>query len=127
MQKSYMLAQIIGIFLSILGLGFILNRDHIQKVFSAVVKNHALQLVATILPLIFGSYLVVIHNHWVANWSIIITLIAWIILIVGAFRAIFPEFWIERVKKFQEKGSIFTSGIVFLVLGLILMFFGFKH
>lgn len=125
MYESYMLAQLLGIFFTVMGIGFIFNQGHIKKVLMAVTENHAIQFVATIVPLLFGAYIVIVHNDWVAHWTVLVTIVGWLIFLAGVFRAIFPVFWVARVKAMQNAVPIALIGAILLVLGLVLLYFGF--
>ena len=125
MYDSYMLAQFFGIFFTILGIGMIFNQQHMKKMMLAVTENHAVQFVAAVVPLLLGSFIVVVHNDWVSNWSVLVSIVCWLILLGGAFRAIFPAVWIKQVKKVHDNVPVMVIGLVLLVLGLVLLYFGF--
>jgi len=120
-----MLAQILGLFFSIMGIGLICNHVHVQKAVGAVVQNHAIQLLLSLLPLLLGSILIVIHNNWAWCWTVIITLVGWLIFIAGIIRTVFTEFWIQNVKRRYKKVQFDIVGFVLLALGLVLAYFGF--
>ncbi len=125
MTTSHMFAQVLGIFFSVLGLGCILNKEHVDKAMSAIIRNHAIQFVATLMPLIFGAFIVVLHHHWVSNWTVLVTIVGWLILLAGVFRAIFPAVWINRVKVCQKKANLNVIGGVVFILGVVFLFCGF--
>ncbi len=125
MYESFMLAQLLGLFFTVLGIGFIFNRDHIRKVMISIAENHAIQLVAAIVPLLFGGYIVIVHNDWVSNWTLIVTIVGWLIFLAGVFRAVFPSFWVARIKHINSTVPVGVVGAVMLILGLVLLYFGF--
>ena len=126
MYDSYVLAQVLGMLLTVLGIGCIFNQSHIRKVFLAASENHAIQFIAAIVPLLLGSFIIVVHNEWQANWTILITLIGWCIFLLGVIRAIFPQFFVARIKQFGKAISVAILGIALLLLGLLLLYFGFN-
>ncbi len=125
MYESYMLAQLLGIFFAVLGVGFIFNREHVHKVMAALAENEAAQFVATIVPLLFGAYIVIVHNNWVSNWTVLVTIVGWIMLLSGVIRAVFPGFWVSRMKAHHKNVPVGLVGAVLLILGLVLLYFGF--
>ena len=126
MYDSYVIAQVLGMLLTVLGIGCIFNQDHIRKVLVAVSENHAIQFIAAIVPLLVGSFIIVVHNEWVANWTVILTLLGWIIFLIGAVRAIFPLFFVARLKHLSHVIPVALLGALLLLLGLVLLYFGFN-
>lgn len=124
MYQSVMLAQLLGIFLTVMGLGMLLNKQHMREVAANIPSNPGAQFAATLVPLLFGTYLVVAHNYWIAGWPVLVTIVGWFIFLVGVFRALFPAFWLARVKQFGH-GVPNAVGTVGLIIGLILVYFGF--
>ena len=63
-----------------------------------------------------GLAIVRAHNHWVRNWTILITLSGWVFLLLGVFRMFFAGAYLQ--------GSANTSATTFMVLEVILLIVG---
>ena len=66
-----------------------------------------------------GLAIVLVHNVWVADWRVIITLLGWLLLVRGAVRILIPD----QVKPFGKKllndaNAVIGSLGVTIVLGL---------
>jgi hypothetical protein len=125
MITSIVLAKVFGIFLFIMGIGSIRNHQRISGAISEIFEFKIIQLILGIIPLLIGSFIVSIHNMWILYWTVIITLLGWIFLLIGIIRLIFTEFWLNRVKSMQDKVSLKFSGSITALIGLVLMYFGF--
>ncbi|MBY0377227.1 MAG: hypothetical protein K2Q33_01520 [Gammaproteobacteria bacterium] len=126
MYESFELAKFLGVFFTILGLGIMVNQAHIKKVMAVVAENAQAQFVAGIIPLLLGSYIVVVHNVWVASWIVLVTIVGWLIFIAGVVRIILTGFWIGRVRALHDKAPVALIGAIIFILGLVLGFFGFE-
>jgi len=119
-----LLAKFLGVFFGVLGLGFLFNREHAVAVAGDLAKHPALQTIAGIIPLLVGSYVVAAHNQWVPNWSVLITVVGWLMLFVGIFRLWFVSAWLGMVEKHSEHGAV-VAGFIALVIGALLCYVGF--
>jgi len=72
---------------------------------------------------LLGLVTVILHNIWVANWSIVITILGWVTLIKGVTKIGFPEYVHKRAQKFKAQ-QIFWS-VIILFLGIWLLYMGF--
>ena len=113
MAYTLLLAKIIGLTLTILMLGLLFNRKHFQAMAASLVTTPAIHFAATLLPLIVGSILVVTHNNWVGNYSVIlVTLVGWLVFISGLVRALLPDMWISTVQKNHKSPIIYVVFII---------------
>ncbi|MBN2601704.1 MAG: hypothetical protein JXR87_06915, partial [Candidatus Marinimicrobia bacterium] len=62
------------------------------------------------------------HNLWVRNWTVLVTLLAWIMLIGGILVVIFPKTLLNYKK--LATGSRFW-GIFMILFGFLFAYFGF--
>lgn len=78
--------------------------------------------------LILGLLMVVSHNIWQWNWRIVITVLSWITLFKGASIIIYPQFIDKTSLLFVQNMSFayIAAGVDF-VLGILLIYFGFKR
>ena len=124
MHNPCVVAQGLGMLLTVLGLSFIFNQAHMRKVLVAISENHAIQFVAAIIPLLVGSFVIALHNVWVANWDVLATIVGWALFVIGTVRAIFPAFFAARLKQSNQTIPIAAIGVLGLLLGLALLYVG---
>lgn len=128
MIASIILSKIMGLYLIIVGLAMLLNRNYYQTTFLSLIQNNPLYLISGLMALIFGLIMIVFHNIWKLEWTLIITLLAWLTLIKGFIRVILPEHlhtWQQKMIQNKVFYSIIT--IVMILLGICLTYFGFFY
>lgn len=128
MQTSLYLAKLIGPTLIVIGLGMLINRDGYRDMAREFLASRALIYLAGILAFIPGLAMVLAHNVWAADWRILITILGWLSLIGGAFRILFPQ-EVTRIgtRVTGHPNTMLIGGVVMLILGAILSFYGFAR
>lgn len=114
MINSRQLAQIIGPTLSITTLAEMINWSIWESnIPSVTFLNGTLLFVG-------GSSIIRVHNFWVRSWTILITLVGWLMIIIGLLRMFFPA-----VKQIGANLSPYLLLTVLFVIGLLLSFKGY--
>ena len=126
MGSSVFIARIFGLCYLIIGAGLIFNRKAFKQIMDDFCKNAALVFYGGVLALVIGIVIIITHNVWVGNWTVIITIIGWAGLIKGIWLIAFPG----SVSKFMEayrknENLLAVHSIAALVFGIVLTFFGF--
>lgn len=126
METSIFIARIFGLCYLIMGAGFLFNRKAFQQVMEDFCKNAAVVFYGGLLALVIGVAIILTHNVWVANWTVMITIIGWAGLIKGIWIIVFPNMVYKFMQVYQKNKSLqIIHPIVALILGTILSFFGF--
>ena len=126
MGNSLFLAQIIGPYCIIVGVGVLANRGYYEKMIDGFLKNEALLYFGGIIALLFGLLIVLTHNVWVVGWPAVITIFGWLGLIKGAWLLVFPGTVHKFMKSYQKNSSLLVVQLVFvLIFGLGLTIFGY--
>lgn len=121
METSMLIARIIGPCYIIIALGMMFNRKFYQKVMDDFCKNTALLLYGGLLALVIGILIVLSHNVWAANWTVIITIFGWLGIIKGVWMLVFPETVSGFMRSYQENPSLLVvHSVIALVLGIVL-------
>ena len=128
MQTSIFLARLIGPILVIVAAGALIDRKSMGALAQEILGSRALLFLLGTLDFAGGLAIVLVHNVWVADWRVIITLLGWLLLVRGAVRILIPD----QVKPFGKKllnDANAVTGIlgVTLVLGLVLSYLGYAH
>ncbi len=117
------LATIIGWYLVIVSLFLLMRHDILQKGMQDIMAQPGLLLFLAIITVILGLLMVVSHNIWVLGWPIVVTLFSWLVLIVGLIRLFFPDTAVKMGRQFLiHPNRMVIAGIVFLIIGLFLLF-----
>ena len=126
MNNSLFIARLFGLCYLVIGVGLLLNKKFWRQVIEDFSKNAATVLLSGIFALVVGVVIVLTHNVWVANWTVIITIIGWIALIKGIWIIVFPS-TVSRFMQFYQKNEsiLLVQSIGAIVFGIVLTFFGF--
>ena len=124
MELSYFFAKLIGFYLVIVAFGMLVNAKSFQLLIVESSHNKALVVFSGILSLIFGLVVVLTHNVW-HGWPVLITLVGYLSVIKGIVRILFTN-WCERVMpQFSKREPYYVTAILVLILGLVLLYFGY--
>jgi len=118
MQKSLIIARLVGPVLSAIGIGMLVNQPSYREMASQFFGGLPFIYFSGILALTGGLYILNVHNLWTPDWRVVITAVGLILTCVGAFRIIAPQF-----ATFIATGMIANSGF-FTGLGIFLVAVG---
>jgi len=125
MELSLYLAQLLGVVFVVIGLAVLIRLSYYQKAYKAFLKNEGLMLLAGLFTLVLGVIWVMAHNVWVQSWEVIITIFGWLVLVKGVLLMLVPTElgkWASSLMK--GKGFLVFGGLFYLVLGIVLGYFG---
>jgi hypothetical protein len=81
-----------------------------------------------LLSLIAGLAIVNIHNSWNSGWSVVITVIGWLMLIGGMVRLVLPQLAMRiGTSVYGSSAALVVVAIVSLVLGGFLTFKSYRQ
>src|ERR1700674_810372 len=83
MVTSKTIAGLIGPTLVAVAAALLLNLGSISAVLEPLSRNPALVLIYGIFLFVAGLAIVRFHNHWVAHWSVLVTILGWLLLVGG--------------------------------------------
>ncbi|MDD5496415.1 MAG: hypothetical protein PHP46_04875 [Candidatus Omnitrophica bacterium] len=126
MEAAVFIARIFGVFYLVVAAGMALNRKFYQKVMEDYPHNPALILFSGIFALVTGVVIVLVHNVWVANWTVVITIIGWMAILKGTWLVIFPS-TVSKFMKIYKKNSnlLLVHSAIAFILGLFLTYLGY--
>ena len=126
MGTSIFIARVFGLCYLVLGVGLLFNRKAFQQVMGDFCKNAALVFFAGIFALVVGVVIILTHNVWVANWTVMITIIGWLGFIKGIWIIVFPNTVPKFMQAYQKNENLLiVHSIGVFVFGAVLTFFGF--
>jgi hypothetical protein len=125
-HTSIFLAQLLGPFYALRGLAMLIKPEMLRAVVRELGASSAPLFFMGLVGLLGGTAVVLTHNVWVFNWPTIITVIGWLTII----RAVVTIFKPERIatagaKLLERPRHYLLAGSVDLIVGLVLMLFGY--
>lgn len=124
METAVLIAKIGAIFYLAIGLGVLFNPSFLKKAMDGFAKNMWLMLMTSRILIIIGMLIVLSHNVWTWSRTLIITIIGWIALVKWVSLLLFPNLFMKMGEGVVKKASVAIIPIA-LVLGLILLYFGY--
>lgn len=126
MNASLFIARMFGLYILILAPILLFKRELFKRVMEDFSKNYAVLFLTGIFTLIIGLAIVLTHNIWVMNWTVIITIFGWAALIKGICFLAFPGS-LSKFSDFYSKAKVFpvVHAVIALLVGIYLTYMGF--
>lgn len=127
MQTSIFLAKLIAPVMIVIGLAVLINQDDFRKLSQEIINSRALLFISGFVLLPAGIAILLVHNVWLLNWRVLITIIGWLITISSAIRLLAPRFVTDRGGMMLKHPQMpLIAGIIWAVIGFVLFFFGYR-
>ena len=97
----------------IFGLLFIITKQLGKTI--EMTENKEFVISTGYISLLMGLATVVLHNLWVADWRVVITILGWSTLIKGILKIGFPGFIHKQAQRFKTQQTL--EAIALLLLG----------
>ena len=117
MEISLFLAKFWGWLLVILCLVFLLRKKVLLGELFGLVENEMFVFLSGWLALVLGLVTVILHNLWVADWRVVVTIFGWLSLVKGIVRIGFPGTPRKLMPAFKNK-QILAQGLLVIVIFL---------
>ena len=121
MEITIFFARLWGSFFIIFGLLFIITRQLGKTI--EMTDDKAFVISTGYITLLMGLVTVILHNIWVANWKVAITILGWSTLIKGIMKVGYPEQIHKQAQRFKKKQIL--SAIFIILLGAWLLWMSF--
>ena len=112
MDISIFFAQLWGSFFVIFGLLFIIAGQLGKTI--EMTDDKAFVISTGYITLLMGLVTVILHNVWVADWRVAITILGWSTLIKGIMKIGFPEHIHKQAQRFKKKQMFSAVFLIFL-------------
>ena len=122
MELSILMARIIAVIYVSSGIGVIIGQINFNDIAEDFSKSTALTFFAGYISMIIGMVLVHHHNHWVSDWTVLITIFSWMFLVGGIIIVVIPKS-LPLFRKFYKHSPVW--GIFMVCFGLLFGYFGF--
>lgn len=125
MATPIFLAKLLGLYLVLVLIGSWINRDYYRRILDAHIDSPPIIIFSGALTLISGLLILLFHNRWEANWTIVITLLACWIIFQGIVRLWFPTQFTELLLKLRNGYAVTVISTIMFAIGLFLLYQGF--
>lgn len=124
---SLFLAQAMGLYFVIVAIIMLARARYYQNILTRAHAGSSSMAVAGTMGLILGILLVLVHNIWVMDIEVLITMVAWLVLIKSVLWLGLPEMMANYTHKVYQGPGYYVLAILAGILGVILMSYGFYH
>ena len=127
METSVLIARVIGVLYLSFGLGTLLSKKYYQVEIGKLLNQPFTLILVGFLATLLGVLMVSYHNMWNTDWTLIITLVSWLVLAKGVLLIILPGVMKKMYSNLNLSGGSFMTYIsVFaLIGGLFFTYLGF--
>lgn len=126
MESTLLITRILGPMIVIIGIGILVNLKTYQKVMEDFFKNAALVYLGGVLALVVGILIVLFHNVWEANWTIIITIFGWLGIVKGVCLIVFPNMLNKLTEAYAKNATLLmVHSIIIIAFGAFFVFKGY--
>ncbi|MDP2656390.1 MAG: hypothetical protein Q8P11_02395 [bacterium] len=118
MDLSIFLGQFWGWYLIIIGLLLLLRGKSFIEELYKLGEDRNFTLISGFVALLFGLFVVILHNVWVNDWRVAITIFGWIAIIKGIMLIGFPKATKTLMASFHKNSAIlYVLLVVAIALG----------
>ena len=126
METSIFIARLLGPVTLLAGVSLIAHPSFYRIVAQDIRSSRALLYIIAMLRLLTGLAIVLVHNVWVSDWRVLITLIGWVAMIQGALVLAAPDAVLSWTRGLYDRdGVLALAAAAAIVLGGALCFFGY--
>jgi hypothetical protein len=131
MDRSVLLAKLIGPLFLAVGLGVLLHQKTYWDMIDEVIRHpspigNMLIYLSGLLSMLGGLAVVNAHPSWTRDWRMVITIIGWLVLIGGVVRIVLPDIMLKLGSTlYGSPTTLLIVSIISLALGGFLSFKGY--
>lgn len=126
MTCSIFFARLLAPVFIIIAAGLIRNPKTYQKMIDDFCKSSTLIYLGGFISLFFGIIVVLLHNVWVLDWPVLITIWGWGGIAKGVWLLVFPETLPKFMRVYEKnKNLLEIQSAAILIIGAALAYFGF--
>lgn len=126
MDLIIVLAQILGIILTVVGISVVINKNNVSRAIDELTRNQGFLWFFGFIAVVIGAVLIALNNIWNSGLlKLFVTIVGWLSLVKGAFILIFPSSAGSFYKKCNKASTLYFGGLVAFVVGLLLLYRGF--
>lgn len=126
MDLTLFLAQVMGVYFIVSGIGALLNPARLNSAMQEAKRSYLLPYFDGAIALIVGLLIVLFHNMWDGLLASLVTLVGWIAVVEGVLLLLLPQKTISAmIQKLMGSQMARFIGVVAVVLGIYFVYNGF--
>jgi hypothetical protein len=121
---TILIAKFLAVYFLGIGLALLLNPNGYRERCQLIMKNEGFLCIAGVIALMLGAFIVSVHNIWVMEWPVIITIIGWISVMKGFALLAYADF--ANLFSFMLKQSANFYRAMGAIVSLLGLFFAYE-
>lgn len=122
---SFMVAQVLGLYMLITAIILLSRANYYKELIQQLEYNNVAIWISASISLMLGIFLVIIHNIWVLEPRLLVTIICWIILIKSVLWLAIPEKMLELTKRCYSGSGYYITLVIMVIIGILILTKGF--
>jgi len=127
MEISQFLAKFLGLYILLMSIPLLVTPHIVRARYESFLNNEGVLKLAGNVTVLVGMFLVLLHNIWIVDWRLLITLVSWVVLMEGITIVYFPEHSRSFFRRLARRAPMIISGSIGLAISLTLIFMGFFY
>lgn len=125
--QTHILAQVLGLYMVIMAIILLVRINDFKQMLSKMDANSPTVMIASAYGLLFGIFLVTIHNVWGSLGVNILSIICWFVVIKSLLWLSFPKQMIQCAKKLYGGNGYYIMVLACAFFGIVLMALGYHY
>lgn len=122
---SVLFAQVIGLYLVVLSIIMLAKTQHYRDAILRLDPYSPSIFLAAAAALMLGCFMIVVHNNWVMEYRVVITIIGWVIFVKSILWLSFPSMMFGLSKKVYLGPMYYVMIFTLFIVGVFLVTKGF--
>ena len=114
-------AQVLGIYLFVVSLGFLINPQKARALMEEAKHSKALIFFDGAIALFLGSIVVLSHNVWSSPFEASVSFLGWFMFVAGVFEIIMPHKVLVKVYTRFPKKAAPVLNVLLLILAIYML------
>jgi len=123
---SLFLGKIVGIYMLVVGISLLARQKMWSEVLHEFTKSRFLMAAVGFGELLLGLIVITLHNVWVQDWEVIITIVGWVMAIEGTAYMFLPTRMLrDKIRQFDRRSWYVVTGVLSVLIGVYLVYVSF--
>ncbi|MCC5791574.1 MAG: hypothetical protein JJT82_03065 [Legionellaceae bacterium] len=118
---SFIFAKVLGLYMIVMAIAMLANASYYRDVLKHMDKEKTAVLAFASFSLVFGLFLISIHNMWAWEAYVVVTLTAWFIVIKSVCWLTMPNCMISFSQKMFSGRGYYVAATIFALLGVLIL------
>ena len=125
METLNFIVELWGFLFVAVGLSLLINKKDVKRLLQFV-ENDVVLFYTGAVTFVLGVASVLSYNVWASNWGLIVTILGWALVLKGACHLLWPSMVKKMTDKVKNVEWMPYVLLALVIIGLVLVYLGFK-